>query len=369
VLRKHLQSVLGIAIIAMSLAITTPRVMRTQTPNPESTVIYACYVPGSGLVYRVKETHLKPSCSAPGHVLFSWNAQGPAGPPGPPGGGAAGVLCPEGQFLRGFDDAGAPVCAEPSPSITVIAAASPMSGVSPLMVQFDCRVAGGDGVLTFAWNFGDGSTASSRMVTHTYDAGEFVATCTVVDADGDQGIDGVNVRVDPDLFPNVSAAAAPGSGTSPLTVNFSCAVSGGNTPLSFAWDFGDGTVSGLQNPTHTYHSTMDVVFEATCTVVDQDGDAGFGVTTVSVAADRFLTVNAVATPASGAATLVVQFGCTVVGGNAPFSFAWDFGDGTTGGLQNPTHAYAIPGTYTATCTVTDADGDQGQDGVAIAVLP
>jgi PKD repeat protein len=38
------------------------------------------------------------------------------------------------------------------------------------------------------------------------------------------------------------------------------------------------------------------------------------------------------------------------------SWAWDFGDGQTSSLQNPTHVYANPGTYTVMLVVTNSDG-------------
>ncbi|MFL5383998.1 MAG: tail fiber domain-containing protein [Longimicrobiaceae bacterium] len=50
-----------------------------------STVIYACYVPATGTVYRIKATGLDDSCKSQQHVQFSWNETGPQGPAGPAG--------------------------------------------------------------------------------------------------------------------------------------------------------------------------------------------------------------------------------------------------------------------------------------------
>ena len=50
------------------------------------------------------------------------------------------------------------------------------------------------------------------------------------------------------------AGAAPTSGPLPLDVAFSSAGSNDpeGEPLTYAWDFGDGTTSTAANPTHTY---------------------------------------------------------------------------------------------------------------------
>jgi PKD repeat protein len=42
--------------------------------------------------------------------------------------------------------------------------------------------------------------------------------------------------------------------------------------------------------------------------------------------------------------------------NTPTGWAWDFGDGSTSAVQNPTHAYAVPGSYDVTLTATNASG-------------
>ncbi len=57
----------------------------------------------------------------------------------------------------------------------------------------------------------------------------------------------------------------------------------------------------------------------------------------------------------------VQFYGTAYGGTEPYTWHWDFGDGSTSTQQNPTHVYTKAGTYTVTLTVTDANGLQAID--------
>src|SRR5437773_4235307 len=49
-----------------------------------------------------------------------------------------------------------------------------------------------------------------------------------------------------------SATGTPRSGPTPLTVSFTGNASGGTGPVSFHWDFGDGTSSSEESPSHTY---------------------------------------------------------------------------------------------------------------------
>jgi PKD repeat protein len=81
-----------------------------------------------------------------------------------------------------------------------------------------------------------------------------------------------------------------------------------------------------------------------------------------------LDVIAEAEPDEGAPPLKVQFTASVEeeeGG--PWTFAWDFGDGSKSTEQNPSHTYDKVGEYTATLTVTDQKGNKGTDEIDIFV--
>ena len=52
-------------------ALVAPAALRAQTTTAPK-VFYACYVPSSGSVYRIKEVDLKQECAKSNHVQFSW---------------------------------------------------------------------------------------------------------------------------------------------------------------------------------------------------------------------------------------------------------------------------------------------------------
>jgi PKD repeat protein len=81
-----------------------------------------------------------------------------------------------------------------------------------------------------------------------------------------------------------------------------------------------------------------------------------------------LDVIAEAEPDEGPPPLRVQFTASVEEeSGGPFTYGWDFGDGTKSNEQNPTHSYEKVGEYTATLTVTNQKGNKGTDEVDIFV--
>ena len=125
------------------------------------------------------------------------------------------------------------------------------SGKIPLSVQFiDTST---NSAQSWLWNFGDGSTSSEQNPTHTYtSAGTYNVTLNVTNADGSNTstqLSYITAAVTP--VSNFSANVT--SGDIPLSVNFTDLSQ--NSPTSWLWDFGDGSTSTDQNPTHTYASS------------------------------------------------------------------------------------------------------------------
>ena len=154
-----------------------------------------------------------------------------------------------------------------------------------------------------------------------------------------------------DPTPVASFTANATSGTAPLNVQFNDTSS--NNPTSWLWNFGDGGSSTQQNPTYTYNTPGTY----TVTLTSANG-AGNNTATQT----NYITVNAPATSSKfhnqrnqRNSTIKVQFNDT--SSNSPTSWLWNFGDGGSSTLQNPTYTYNTPGTYNVTLTATNAGGN------------
>ncbi|WP_220680884.1 PKD domain-containing protein [Methanofollis formosanus] len=238
-----------------------------------------------------------------------------------------------------------------SPSAPVAAFnADPMSGFAPLTVTFTDASTGQ--INTWYWEFGDGTTCWNQNPSpHVYNApGTYQVNLTVWGYGGNSKVSKEIVVISP--TPVANFTANPTSGNAPLTVTFTDASTGNiNT---WAWEFGDGTTCGNQNPSpHIYNApgTYQVNLTVTGPTGSDTKSTEITVTDVPPAP----VANFIASPTSGYAPLTVTLTDRSTGNIT--SWFWDFGDGTNSTKQNvTTHTFGSVGTYLVNLTVTGPGG-------------
>lgn len=215
-----------------------------------------------------------------------------------------------------------------------------------------------DGTIdAYAWDFGDGSTATGAAPAHAYGAaGTYNVTLTVTDNKGarDAVVHAVTVTAAPP--PNAPPVASFTSVVNGLSGQFDGAASSDpdGTIAGYAWDFGDGTGATGATANHNYVSAGD--YSVTLTVTDNKGATDFIVHKVTASAPA--NAAPVAAFTSQVQNLKVSFdgSASTDSDGTISSYEWAYGDGATGTGATATHSYATAGDYDAVLTVTDNSG-------------
>ncbi len=123
---------------------------------------------------------------------------------------------------------------------------------------------------------------------------------------------------------------------------------------SYGWAFGDGTTGSGKTVSHTY--APDKVYTVKLTVTDNSGKKAS--TSRQVVVGNPPPVAAFSHSCSSPTTCAFDASGSSDPGGSITSYAWTFGDGTTGTGQTMTHRYPNPGggTRTVRLTVTDNQG-------------
>ena len=164
-------------------------------------------------------------------------------------------------------------------------------------------------------------------------------------------------------------------GVAPLIVTFDGLTSTGLI-TNYVWSFGDGESATSATATHTYQ--IPGSYTASLTVSDSSGQSHNSIVQITVTAPpppppTVPTVVIASSSAVGNAPFTVQFdGSGSSSAQSPIvSYAWDFGDSSSGQGTVVAHTFTTPGTYSTTLTVTDSIGliNQASTPVIITLPP
>lgn len=178
----------------------------------------------------------------------------------------------------------------PAPPTAVISTSS-AAGTAPLNVSFNgsgSTSAANTSIVSYAWSFGDGQTATGATPSHIFTAaGTYTTILIVTDSTGETNSANTPIVVtvpttSTNKTPTASAKATPASGPKPLPVTFdgSGSTDSDGTITSYVWNFGDGSSANGKTASHTY--TADASYSATLEVTDNQGAKSITTIPISV---------------------------------------------------------------------------------------
>ncbi len=261
----------------------------------------------------------------------------------------------------------------------------PLAAFSDSILKIECGVTDmqftdnstGLYIISWAWQFGDGASSTQQNPSHAYTVpGTYIVTLIITNNAGCTDTLSKNVAVP---GPSGTFTFTPSAGCPPLTSTFT-AVSA--TAISYTWDFGDGTILTTASPIiqHTYNQIITATPALLLGIILLDGSfctvpappAG-QITVVTVTPTVVISGN----PTFGCVPLVINFtdNSTLPGtipGDTLSNWLWNFGDGTSSTLKNPTHVYNNTGLYPVTLSVSSMGGcknDNSDSAIFITVHP
>lgn len=215
---------------------------------------------------------------------------------------------------------------------------SSSSGCAPQVIYFTNTSTGS--ITSYSWNFGNGASSVLKDPSTTYTSpGTYTVTLTVTFSGGGTATSSSSLIIYPK--PVVSFNVGSAMGCKPHTAAFSSTITANAPgPVTYFWNFGDGSTDTVANPTHIYTTTGTYGVSLTVT-----SGAGCATTFTMPAFVRVLGNSSfTASPLSSCgAPANVSFNTAALTG---VTTGWTFGDGGTGSGNSVFHTYLASGSYT-----------------------
>ncbi len=203
---------------------------------------------------------------------------------------------------------------------------------------------------SWQWSFPGGTPNSSTLQnpTVTYNtAGNFDVSLTATNAGGSHSITQSGYVV-AEVLPTVGFTLS----TDGLNAQFFNTTSG--TVNSYSWNFGDGFVSNLANPSHTYSAPGN--YTVTLSATNNCGTATHSTTVIVSAAP---TAGFTADVTSGCVPLTVNFQDLSSSNSTNWSWTFEGGSPANSSVPNPTVSFPSAGTYNVSLVVSNSAGSNG----------
>src|SRR5215203_2710597 len=270
---------------------------------------------------------------------------------------------------------------EPPPLTAVNIISNGTEEIAPASFEFDAYVTGGIEPYTYRWYFGDGSRANDddEDIEHTFDnAGMYNVSLIVIDSTGRAASDSMLIIVDepppPPPLTLTQITSSGSEGIAPATFEFKANVTGGTGPYTYRWDFGDGSreISSDGTIEHTFEESGR--YNVNLVVIDSTSQAASGSILIIVEPPPppIAPINIISNSTGGIAPATFEFKANVTGGTGPYTYRWDFGDGSSSrsresNTQTILHTFEEAGRYNVRVTVIDSQNQIASDGIAITV--
>ena len=230
---------------------------------------------------------------------------------------------------------------------------SPNAGCPPLVVSFADNSTGNP--TSWKWDLGNNTISYLQNPIATYfNPGTYNVKLIITSA---SGVDSVvkSQFITVYSLPEPKFSASDTAGCFPLKVNFTdSSIAGSGTIASWQWDFGDGNLSNLQSPQHTYTSTGN--YTVILKVVNSNGCSK--VITKPTLIKTVNGVNAIFSYSSvqGCSTPTPVTFTNASTGTGVLTYLWNFGDNGSSATTSPVHNYMAGGSYTVSLIVKNSYG-------------